>query len=490
MDPSTGRRCVVVAGAVALGLAGALAEPPEAQEGHAAPWPSPVPGFKAPAPGEHPRLFFRRRDLSALKRRAQTAEGRGIIKRLRFLLNGGDGESMPTAYNPGPTTASARGRSPATPTAAWYTISHTAGFGFLYRLTGDRKYADLGRRCMEEAFEECRDRDRRYAFRHPSGALRAGPSLGWTAVGYDLCYDGWDEDFRRRVAEAIQNYDEGENMSLGELVRGSRHMPTSNHWGMQVGGGALAVLAIMNDPGVDTAKLKTAAEGKPTGHDPQPDGGLRRSRLVPGRRRHRSDVVPHRLPARAAGLAGGGRPGLLRAPAQRPLDGPEVRPADDPAGRRTRFSEARPLRAQRVVAPGHQRPRDVLRGVRRRQRPGKDRPALAVQPRLPRAGRKGPGALRDRQRIPPPRDTGAGQLALRHVRVGARPHGLGLPGCRRREVGLLCIPQPLEGRERHPRLRPDADARTATTWTNPTRARGRMVPSGSGASAKRPSGAG
>ena len=252
-----GRRCVVVAGAVAFGLVGALAEPPEAQEGQVEPWPSPVPGFKAPAPGEHPRLFFRKRDLSALKRRAQTPEGQGIIKRLRFLLNGGDGESMPTAYNPGPTTSSTRDRSgaAATAAAAWYTISHTAGFGFLYRLTGDKKYADLGRRCMEKAFEECRDRDRRYSFRHPSGALRAGPSLGWTAVGYDLCYDGWDEGFRRKVAEAIQNYGEGENMSLGELVRGSRHMPTSNHWGMQVGGGALAVLAVMNDPGVDMGKL-------------------------------------------------------------------------------------------------------------------------------------------------------------------------------------------------------------------------------------------
>ena len=37
---------------------------------------------------------------------------------------------------------------------------------------------------------------------------RAGPSLGWTAVGYDLCYDGWDDDFRRRVAHEIAAYDE------------------------------------------------------------------------------------------------------------------------------------------------------------------------------------------------------------------------------------------------------------------------------------------
>ena len=108
---------------------------------------------------------------------------------------------------------------------------------------------------MEKAFEEYRDRDNRYSFKYPYGALRSGPSLGWTALGYDLCYDGWDEEYRKKVALALQNYNEGRNMSLAELVRGSRHMPASNHWGMQVGGGALAVLAIMNDPGVDMKKI-------------------------------------------------------------------------------------------------------------------------------------------------------------------------------------------------------------------------------------------
>jgi hypothetical protein len=30
------------------------------------------------------------------------------------------------------------------------------------------------------------------------------PSLGAVAMGYDLCYDGWDEAFRLKVAKAIQ----------------------------------------------------------------------------------------------------------------------------------------------------------------------------------------------------------------------------------------------------------------------------------------------
>ena len=39
------------------------------------PWPAPVPGFTAPEPGEHPRLFFRKADLPEIKGRAATPEG-------------------------------------------------------------------------------------------------------------------------------------------------------------------------------------------------------------------------------------------------------------------------------------------------------------------------------------------------------------------------------------------------------------------------------
>jgi len=139
-----------------------------------------------------------------------------------------------------------------------YSISHAAGFGFLYQITGDRKYAELGRRCFEWAFEGVRDRDReaRYSFRQPGGALRAGPSLGWYALGYDLCYDGWDPTTRVKIAKAIRNYDEGKFMRLRDLARGARHMPASNHWGMQVGGAALALLAIRGDAGADDPEVE------------------------------------------------------------------------------------------------------------------------------------------------------------------------------------------------------------------------------------------
>ncbi|MFP4058286.1 MAG: hypothetical protein ACLF0G_15570, partial [Candidatus Brocadiia bacterium] len=239
--------------ALAMGLGGAV------WAGEEAPWPAPVAGFEAPEGGEHPRLFFRRGDLAALRARAKTPEGQALVRRLEAQLGGG--QSIPEPTNPMTSAYGKQGgpkpQKKELPLGT-YSISHAAGFGFLYLLTGEKSYAELGKECFELAFRGVRDRDReaRYSWKRPGGALRAGPSLGWYAVGYDLCYDGWDEATRRKIALAIQNYDEGKHMSLPELARGSRHMPASNHWGMQVGGAALALLAIRDDPGVDKAKIE------------------------------------------------------------------------------------------------------------------------------------------------------------------------------------------------------------------------------------------
>ncbi len=52
----------------------------------------------------------------------------------------------------------------------------------------------------------------------------------------------------------------GKDASLPELAIGQRQHPGSNHWGMIVGGGAMALLAVMNDPGVDMSKIKPLLE--------------------------------------------------------------------------------------------------------------------------------------------------------------------------------------------------------------------------------------
>jgi len=231
------------------------------------PWWVRVKGFKAPNPGEHPRLLFRRSDLAALRKKAGTPQGKAILKRLRFLLDGKDGRTMTTAFRSA-SHASMDGGSGADAPGI-YTIGHAAGYGLLYQLTGDRKYAEFGRQCFDKALEGVPDRDVRYSFRKPGGPLRAGPSVGWYAVGYDLCYDGWDEAAREKYGRAIAEYGK-ENASavkepliphhrmtrsdLEALARGTMP-PFSNHFGMQVGGASLALLAVTGEKWVDQERV-------------------------------------------------------------------------------------------------------------------------------------------------------------------------------------------------------------------------------------------
>ena len=234
---------------------------PETAQPDSRPWFVPVAGFIPVAAGEHPRVFFRKGDLDALRRRAATPEGVALVKRLRLLLNGSDGESVPARLNPAKKAYESNGFKAE---AGTYTISHAAGFGFLYQLTGEPRYADLARQCVDLALAGQRNADDRYAWVAPGGELRAAPSIGWTAVAYDLCYDAWPADYRRRVALAIQDYADTaggewntpEGITLRKMVLTPRQGPRSNHFGAVAGGCGLAVLAIRGDPGTDGALLE------------------------------------------------------------------------------------------------------------------------------------------------------------------------------------------------------------------------------------------
>jgi len=220
------------------------------------PWPAAVPGWKAPEAGEHPRLFFRKADLPEIKKRAATPEGLAIIKRLGLLLDGKEGKTLP-AILPQPGVGAPKAKM-----GEAMTLWHPCGYGMLYHLTGDKLYADLGKQAMEHILTDTGDIDGRYSYIANSnknyGALRAGPSIGAVAMGYDLCYDGWDEAFRAKVVAAILAGPS--KFPLADLVHGLRHGPHSNHWGCQIGGGALAILAIWKDSGVDNAKIESLME--------------------------------------------------------------------------------------------------------------------------------------------------------------------------------------------------------------------------------------
>jgi hypothetical protein len=223
------------------------------------PWWTPVEGHKPVAPGEHPRLLFRADDLPALRKRAETPEGKAILARLRKLLDGRNGDTLPTRFS---ATPPANGRTaPPLPIGA-FTSFHGAGYGFLYQITGEKKYAELARQSIELMFDGKYDIDNRYSWVMPGTDLRCGTVLAAVAYAYDFCYDAWAEDFRRKVALEIQNYnkltatpDQGQ-ITLAYLTGRANFPPGSNHYGSLIGGTGVALLAILGDPGVDSATLE------------------------------------------------------------------------------------------------------------------------------------------------------------------------------------------------------------------------------------------
>jgi len=249
-------RLLGLIGIVSVGFA-VSASASEPAAGPDAPWFEPVPDWKPPIPGEHPRLWFRKSDVPALRARMQTPEGRAMLARLRLLLGGG--ETMPTVFQE-MATVNILPPGFSAPAPGAFTFSHGAGFGFLYQLTGDRKYADLARQCVEKVLEGQPDRDPRYAWVNPGTGFRLGAVFQGVALAYDLAYDGWDEAFRKRVVEAIQ----GQNtpclqhkrpLTLERMAEANGYPPGSNHYGAYLGGTGMIALAIRGDPGADTPRL-------------------------------------------------------------------------------------------------------------------------------------------------------------------------------------------------------------------------------------------
>lgn len=230
-------------------------------------WYAAVPGFKQVQPQEHPRLLFRQKDLPVLQQKMKTEEGAAMLKRLRYLLDGANGEGLPQHFNQVKNAYALGGKKNlVVDTPGIYTFGHVAGYGLLYQLTGKQKYADLGRQCFEMALAGQRDRDDRYSWVKPGGPLRAGVVLGWMAVGYDLCYNGWDTATRRRLGQAMEYYTTGEWVKWGNreatieaMVTGTMP-PKSNHFGMMAGGTALVLLVLHKEPWANQPRLDSLLE--------------------------------------------------------------------------------------------------------------------------------------------------------------------------------------------------------------------------------------
>jgi hypothetical protein len=207
----------VTAAGVTVAFAGLVAATATAQEPK--PWPAPVKGWAPLEPGEHPRLVFRKADLPALRKRAERPEGKVIVERTKKQVEA--------------------------PFSTW----HAAGAAFLYQVTGDKAWADKAFQFAEMTLMGQKNPDDRYTW-PGNGQLRAGPCLSGMGLAYDMAYDGWTDEQRKKVAAGIMA-----NSYFDEIPTKPRHCPGCNHWGAHQGGCGIAVIALKDDPGVPKEKI-------------------------------------------------------------------------------------------------------------------------------------------------------------------------------------------------------------------------------------------
>jgi hypothetical protein len=158
-----------------------------AVKGRASPVPvRAAPGHEPVASGEHPRLIFRKKQLPELRRHMQTPEGQAILGMLKTRAPLRDVSQVSDRH------------------ASWM----AANWGALWQLTGEKEAAHKARQVlMSEVITKPLPWDRK-DIHHASRLLGI-------ALTYDLCYDAWEDEFRRLLAEYL-------HVTASELAAGYR----------------------------------------------------------------------------------------------------------------------------------------------------------------------------------------------------------------------------------------------------------------------------
>jgi hypothetical protein len=167
-------------------------------------------GHQPMAPGEHPRVLFRKADIPRIRQRRKHPVCKAAWERIR----------------------SAR--------------DDAVCLGVMYQLTGDRKYAQAARPIVWKRTKE------RGRGSHSTGHVW-GERLADVALAYDLCRDAWDDEFNRKIVGYI-------DWITGRLIYRPSSVspkvnwsPNSNYHNFLRGGAAIGSLVLMTDRGPEPA---------------------------------------------------------------------------------------------------------------------------------------------------------------------------------------------------------------------------------------------
>ncbi len=166
-------------------------------------------GYEPVQPGEHPRLLFRKKDLPALKAKARTPFGKAAVAKMS---------------------------------------TNAAGFAMQYALTGDESKAAEARRRVEEMMKDEDKGSKRVRSRWIPWRMEQA------AIAYDLCYDVWPEEFRRRTRDYLLRWAENVYFNRGRFDSHMNWTYGTSHAATVMYAAGVATLAIWGEPGPEPAR--------------------------------------------------------------------------------------------------------------------------------------------------------------------------------------------------------------------------------------------
>ncbi len=186
-------------------------------------WPGVIEGHKPLPPGEHPRLVFRKHELPALRKRMDTPVGKAMIAQIKKILD----------------------KKPPSEGDKWTTWP-AVGYGFMYRMTGEQKYADKAAKIVKDTILESRYGRGGLGI---SQDIHHAPRLVGLAVAYDLACDGWSDKLRgQAVDDIIKRIRECATGQFGgKGMRGLNLSTWSNHNGIRAAAYGIGALAVLGD---------------------------------------------------------------------------------------------------------------------------------------------------------------------------------------------------------------------------------------------------
>ncbi|EAZ91059.1 hypothetical protein [Crocosphaera chwakensis] len=179
-------------------------------------WPVPIKNHKNLIPQEHPRLVFRKHQLSSVRKFIETPEGQAIIKQLKISL------SKPIYYDG------------YVPTGGY----HASGYCFLALINNDKNMANIGWKIVRKSMDNPGKR-----------LLEHSPIVTGVALAYDFCYSLWDKEKITTVTGWLAA--QTEQLVKGDSPKNGWNSNAGSNWNARARGAAgLAALAILNEPNI------------------------------------------------------------------------------------------------------------------------------------------------------------------------------------------------------------------------------------------------